>query len=473
MAVKSNHTSNDPGDTAPEPVQPEAPDTEQAVARALAAEKTRRDAIRARLSRLGANNAAVQTIMDTCMDDPSVTPDMACARALDVMSAATDAAVPAGYTPRISGGPTEQEKFASGVSSVLEARAGLAKHDAQNEFRGHSLMEMARASLEMNGVNTKGMGRLELVEAALPSDARVRVRASTITSTSSDFANLLANVANKSMLKGYQEAGETFQRWTTAGNLGDFKPARRVDLNEFPALARIDEAGEYTIGTVGDRGETVQLATYGKKFTISRQAIINDDLNAFTRIPQKMGRAAVRTIGNLVYAVLTGNPAMSDSQALFHANHHNLLSAAAISTQSVSDVMAAMMKQVDADSNVAALNIPMQYLIVPVALSASAWTVANSEYEVGASAKNNTTPNFVRGRFEIIEDARLDASSTSIWYAAASASLFDTIEVSYLDGNDMPYLEQQPGWDVDGLEFKVRIDAGVKALDWRTLVRVG
>lgn len=280
---------------------------------------------------------------------------------------------------------------------------------------------------------------------------------------------MLVNLANKSMLKGWEEAEETFQLWTNKGTLPDFKQAKRVDLNAFPSLAQVRDGAEYTYATVGDRGETIQLATYGKLFSLTRQTIINDDLDAFTRIPMKMGRAAIRTVGDLVYAVLTSNPTMSDSVALFHASHSNLPTGAAISTTSVDAMRAAMAKQTDGGSNASALNIRLANLIVPVALEGTAKVVRDSEFEVGASTKNNTTPNTVRGTFEVISDARLDASSASVWYGAANPGMHDTVEVAYLDGNEAPVLEQQAGWSVDGTEFKVRMDAGVSPLDFRTL----
>ena len=349
----------------------------------------------------------------------------------------------------------EHDKFRRSVSAALQIRAGLAKNDTANPLRGHTLYEMARASLERSGVKTSHMDKMGVV-------------ASAFTRSTSDFSNLLADVANKAMLKGYEEAEETFQKWTSVGTLPDFKPGKRVDLNTFPALDQVAEGAEYKYGTVGDRGETIQLATYGKLFSITRQSIVNDDLDAFTKIPRKMGAAAVRTVGNLVYAVLTGNPNMADGVALFHATHNNLPTAAAISTASVDAMMAAMRKQTDGTST---LNIRMAYLLCPVALEGTALTVANSEFEVGASSKNNTTPNYVRGRFQVISDARLDAASTSVWYGAANAQTFDTIEVAYLDGNQAPTLEQENGWSVDGVQMKVRLDAGVKALDFRTLAK--
>jgi ATP-dependent Clp endopeptidase proteolytic subunit ClpP len=352
----------------------------------------------------------------------------------------------------------EADKFRAGVTAGMMIRAGLVPNDRSNEFRGYSLMELCRASLQRNNISTKSMDKMQVVAAAF-------------THSTSDFDNLLADVANKSMQKGYEESEETFQRWTSVGTLPDFKVSKRVDLNTFPALAKVEPGAEYRYVTVGDRGEPIQLATYGSLFSINRQAIINDDLGAFTRVPNKMGRAAIRTVGNLVYAVLTSNPNMADAVALFHANHGNLPTGAVIGTSSVDAMDAAMAKQTDATGNT--LNISLAYLIVPRALKGLALQVANSEFEVGLSSttKNNTIPNWMRGNFEVVADARLDAASASNWFGAANPNIHDTIEVAYLDGNTAPQLEQQGGWTVDGVDFKVRIDAAVKALDWRGLAK--
>ena len=130
--------------------------------------------------------------------------------------------------------------------------------------------------------------------------------------------------------------------------------------------------------------------------------------------------------------------------------------------------MAAMALQAD---NGNTLNIKPRYLLCPVSKRGAALVVQNSEFEVGASTKNNTTPNFVRGLFETISDPRLDANSANAWYMAGDPSQYDTITVDYLDGNDQPVLEQQNGWTIDGVEFKVRMDAGANPLDYRALYK--
>jgi len=416
-------------------------------------EQARRDAIVAAFEPFKAR-AGVADLLNACTLDMRISEAQATEKLLAHLAKDT---APLAAGGRIEIVETAQQKFYKGAQSALLARSRLGADEAMNEFRSYSLLELARTSLRMAGVDASRMDKMQIVAAAF-------------THTSGDFANLLANIATKSMMKGYEEAGETFQRWTNVGTLPDFKAAKRVDLDMFPALDNVPEGGEYKYATVGDRGETVQLATYGKLFSINRQAIINDDLYAFTTVPRKMGRAAIRTVGNLVYAVLTGNPNMADGVALFHASHNNLVSSGTvISTQSVDTARAAMMKQQDGSKNATALNIPLRFLLVPVSLGGLARSVSSSEVEVGATAKNNTSPNYVRGIFEVVDDARLDAASATAWYSSADPAVNDTIEVSYLDGNQTPVLEQQAGWSVDGVEFKVRMDAGVKALDYRTL----
>ncbi len=433
------------GGTQPQPVVNEA----EIAARALANDKTRRDGIAARFSAF-AGRDGVSALQAACQDDTACTIEAAGEKLLAHLAKHTEP-LAGTYVATVE---DERDKFRSGVSAALMARAGMAKDDPANNFRGRSLQELARASLERAGRRTDGLSKMDLVAAAF-------------THSTSDFPLLLANVAQKAMMKGYDEAQETFQAWTTKGALPDFKAARRVDLSTFPSLAKVTEGAEYKSATIGERGETIQLATYGRKFSITRQAIINDDLDAFSKIPQRMGRAAIRTVGDLVYAVLTSNPAMADTIALFHADHGNLLTGAAIATSSVDTMRVAMAKQKD---GTAVLGIRLAYLIVPVALEGTARVVRDSEFEVTGS-KNLTVPNSVRGTFEVISDARLDTASASNWYGAASPSMHDTIEVAYLDGVETPTLEQQSGWDVDGVEFKVRMDAGVKALDFRTMAK--
>lgn len=336
----------------------------------------------------------------------------------------------------------------------LNARLGHEQAERGNPYAMMSLFDMAQASLTHRGISTGGYStRSQIVNAAF-------------THSSSDFTYILAGGAEKSVLAGWEHSGETFRQWTKKGSLSNFHEARRVGLNGFSTLNKVPEGAEYKYITTSDRGEPIALATYGNIFSITRQAIINDDLNQLTVIPQAMGRAAARTVGNLVHLVLTGNTKLSDGIPLFSKKHGNDIDNG-VSTTGLGIARRAMRTQRDENGEV--LNIVPKFLLVPAALEDRALQMVNSTTPFGADT-NSGSYNPYHKQLDIIVDPRLDEVSDKQWYML-SAQGTDTIEVAYLDGNDEPYLEQQEGFIVDGVAWKVRIDAGVAALDYRGMVR--
>ena len=359
----------------------------------------------------------------------------------------------------IAVGAEAGERFKEGVTRALMFKTGM-KDGERNEFTSFSLRELARASLAQSGRTYRGADPTELAKMAMMSGSN----------SSSDFTQILSNVANKAMLTGVGEAEETFQSWTSTGTLVDFKQAARVDLNVMPSLALVAEGGEYLNATTGERAETTQLAKYGQKFPITYEAIVNDDLDVFSKVPRRMGRAAVRTVGNLVYAVLTSNPLMADGTALFaNARGNNANPASALSEASLDAARTAMARRSlvtprtkGAPDEAVTLNIRPRYLIVPVTLEGLSNQLMNSRTSVGQA--NPQVASRVQGLAQIVSEARLDNASLTAWYLAASASDTDTIEVAYLNGQQTPTMTEEEGFDTDGVTFKIRMVAGVKAL---------
>jgi ATP-dependent Clp endopeptidase proteolytic subunit ClpP len=355
------------------------------------------------------------------------------------------------------------DKWAQGAERGLMIRAGLAKPDDKdrgNEFVGLTLAELARSSLTVRNVKTGGENRMAMVGKAFT------IRNSAGLHSTSDFPQILQNVAYRAVLQGYNEVEETFPLWTGKGTASDFRPISRVDMSLFPSLTKVEEGAEYTYATIGDTGTVVQVATYGKLFAITRQAIINDDLQFFQRVPQRMGRAAKRTIGNLVYGILNGNPVMQDGTALFATAHGNLATTAgAPAVATLAAGMAAMQIQKDDSGVGTGGGVMPKYVLTPPALwmpTKVAVTSANYPGDAGQVA------NPIRDMFTPISDSRLTGTA---WYLAGDPATTDTIEVTYLDGVEEPFLDQKDGWTVDGTEMKVRLDAGVKALHWRGLYK--
>jgi hypothetical protein len=357
---------------------------------------------------------------------------------------------------RIVVGADARDKFVAGVSNAFLAYDGVEARDPKNEFNGMKPMDLVRAIAARNNIRA-GHDPMKLVAAV-------------ITQGAGDFANITANIATKAMLKGYEETPETFKVWTSTGSLPDFKTAKRVDLNALPALPQVAEQQEYSYLSTSDRGEVCSISTAGGLFSISRVAIINDDLGVFGRTPRTLGRAAKRTIGNDVYGVLANNPTMSDGVTLFHATHANSFTGGgtALSSSSLQAGDLAMGLQKDRTQTKVTLSLAPKYLIVPRALKYTAAQIVRSASAIGQAnpAVINPVQNIVE---DIVAEARLDAVSTTGWYLAADQAQTDTVEVLYLNGVEEPMLEQFNQPTVDGVVYKIRIDYGVKAFGWEGL----
>lgn len=368
---------------------------------------------------------------------------------------------------RYEAGSTEMEKVTLAMTDALAMRCNVRLEKAApgaHELRGYTLRELAREYLERAGVSTRGMDNKTLAGAALGV-----VRLSGLHSTS-DFPNLLANVAEKILMKSYSEAPSTWQAWCGVGSGSDFKEHDRVQMSEAPSLELINEAGEYTYAGFSDFKETNRIKTYGRKFAITRQAIINDDLGALQRIPRAFGAAAVRRINDLVYAILTGNQVMAyDDTALFHADHDNLASPVAVlSSTSLGVARTAMRTQKGPEG--AVLNISPRFLIVPAALEMTADVLLRSVASTD-SEKNSGVVNPWQNALIPVVEARLDANSADAYYLAADPTQVDTVEVMFLDGVQTPVIEEVEVSNIDGREYKVRIDVGARALDHRGLYK--
>lgn len=341
------------------------------------------------------------------------------------------------------------------VKQALLARAGIDKDQVNvkdNAYTGMSLRELARASLTDRGVSVAGQNAMGVVGLAF-------------THSSSDFGQILIDVAHKSLLKGWETAAENFDEFTTRGTLTDFRAAKRVGLGDFGYLPQVGEGEEYTYGTIGDEGASVALATYGQLFTITRQAILNDDMHLLTKIPEKMGKAARATIAKLVFALLTGNAIAQDGKKLFDASHKNSFDNAALDVTNIDKAIQMMNGFVNARGE--PLEIEPEFMLLPTSLYTRAKQILGSASVEGADI-NSGIINPIRDVVPALKSARLQAADPKSWYLINK----EAIEVAYLDGIDTPYMEQQNGFTVDGVSTKVRIDAGVNVIDYRGVVKV-
>ena len=309
-------------------------------------------------------------------------------------------------------------------------------------------LEIARDTLERRGIRTRGMSKLELAGRALHS--------------TSDFPFITADVMGKVLRDQYDSTPRTFTAWARQTTAPDFKTIRRIQLGDAPSLTKVNEAGEFAYGTLTEGQETYVLSTYGKILPMTRQLLINDDMSAFTRVPQLMARAAADLESDIVYGILSDNADLSDGDPLFDAAHSNEGTDGAISVTTLDEARIAMREQ----TNLAGrpINVMPRYLVVGPKQETAAAQFTNTDYV--PETPGNINP-FAR-MFQVVVDPRI---TDYTWYVMADPGQIDTVEYAYLEGQQGVYMDTEMGFDTDGVKFKVRHDFGAGAIDHRGVFR--
>lgn len=348
----------------------------------------------------------------------------------------------------------EGEKFRSAAADGLAIRAGIhvEKPSAGAEqFRGKSLLRLAAECVgRETAASTRDMTDEDLVRAAMTG--------------SGAFPGILSNVAHKSMAQAYQTAPTTFQLWTAAGSNTDFKAATRYRLSEADELVPMTETGEFQHSEVSEGEAKAAVTTYGRTFSMTRKAIINDDMGALSRIPALYGLAARRVINKMVYKILTDNPTI-EGASLFDAKAHGNVSAGSISVASLGDAKAMMARQTNLKGK-EALNVQPAFLIVPPELEVTAAQLISSVVD---PTKNNATPNPFANRLSVVADPEL--TDKAAWYLAAAPGILPSVEVTYLNGREEPTMESHVSFDTLGMKWRIYMDFGVNLLDFRGLLK--
>lgn len=402
--------------------------------------------------------------------------DINIARARIIEKWATDPA--AGGETRnhvsIESGATAHEKFREGAAQSIIVRSGLGamieKHSGKRqeagEFRGLTLLDLARRSLEMAGVSTKGMDKRAIVGLAFTQRDIGGMNGT------SDFAVLLENTMHKILLAAYATTPDTWSRFCRTGSVSDFRAHPRYRKGSFGVLDSKNQHGEFKSKSIPD-GEKNSLTakSKGNIIALTREAIINDDMGVFSDLTADLGRAAKLTVEVDVFALLALNsglgPSMSDGNPLFHArtNGSNIGTGAALSAASIDADRVLMASQKDVSGN-DYIDLRPAILLVPVGLGGQARVINQSQYDPDTVAnKAQMKPNLVAGLYrDIVDTPRISGTRR---YSFADKDIAPVIEVAFLEGVQEPFLETKDGWRMDGVEMKARLDYAVGAIDHR------
>jgi len=429
------------------PAQPVAqPDTGKLVNDAIVAERARCADIRKRVALAGFDAADAETIANDLIER-GVAAEHAGNHILEEMSKrGSKPALAAHSAARV--GTEAHEKSRDAIVEALSARSlRTTPSDAAREFMGMRLLDIAVARLG---------DRLSRSER----DPTMILRAA---HTSSDFPYILEAASNKIMLARYAAATPTFRKIARQRDLNDFKATNLLRIGDFPTLLPYGENGEIKSGTINEGKEQVTLGSYGRIVSLSRQAIINDDLGAFDDVFGGIGYTVSAFENALFYSVKNSNsglgPTLKDTYTVFQAaNHKNYTSSgAAISVDSLGVGRAAIRKQTNLDGN--PINAAAKTLLV----SPDKETIAQ-QYVATVQPVINSAVNPFSGQLEVVADAALSGNA---WELYADPAVLPVWSFGYLASSPGPRLMVQEQFNVDGTSFRLTEDFYAAAIDYR------
>lgn len=296
-------------------------------------------------------------------------------------------------------------------------------------------------------------------------------RISEADTTTASFSYLLGTSMNKRLLKDYQAWPAEWMRFTTIVPIRDFKQQTRVRLGAFGSLPIVAEDSAYSAVTLTDSAATYVPQKRGNLVTVSREVIVNDDLQAIKQIPTKLAVAAAYTLAEFVYAFLSSNPTIYDGNALFMSGApHNNLGAAALSTAAMQTGVTAMREQTNYAGK--RLGLRPRFLVVPPELE---WTSMVVTKSAGVPGSNNNDINPMLGYVTPIVSPQL--SSSTQWYLVGDPREIDTIEIGFVGGQVNPalFIQDLPlfglNFTQDAITYKVRHEYGGAVVDYRGLYR--
>lgn len=343
------------------------------------------------------------------------------------------------------------DKLVERMSEALVCRlSGGTPSEGARAYMHRRLVDMAAELLEARGERTRLLS---------PDTILARAGMHTV----GDFSNLLVSTGNRLLMTAFEAAPNPLRSLARRTTITDFRTKTIVKLSEAPKLLPLNEHGEVQHGTRAEAKEAYALSTFARIFSLSRNALINDDLGAFADFGRAAGRAAAETEADVLTALLTANSGagatMDDGNALFHSTHGNVAgSGTVIDVAALAAARQAMRQQKGLDGVTPVNAVPRFLLVSPVKETQAEQVLAT----IAPAQVSSVNP--FSNQLTLLVEPRLSGNR---FYVFADPAAMPTIEYAYLSSAQGPQMASREGWDVLGVEFRVVLDFGAGVLDHR------
>ena len=365
-----------------------------------------------------------------------------------------------------------QDKFRAAAADALILRSGMNLEkpaEGARDLMGMSLKDLAVECLAEEGMS--GMNRRHAHEVFQELQRQYF-------NPTAAFPAILDNAINKAYVEGHKSVAVTFDQFTKKGTLKDFKTHDNNYLaGPVGEFLLVPESGELKHDTFEDKKRpTRKLQTYGRQFTLTRQAFINDDIDIVTRMPARYAASARKTINKQVYEILIKNPAIYDGTTLFNQAHGNLVTTGTGITQASMQAMMMALQTQNDEFGEACIIRPAK-IIVPVGMSFDIYTLFNSP-TINTEGNTQAVNPLYRyaNQIQVIEDPTINVlcggfGKVMPWFLLGSSDDTDFIEVDYLNGQEIPTIRRMETAGTLGFVWDIYLDWGISVMDWRGAIK--
>ena len=363
----------------------------------------------------------------------------------------------------------EADRFRNAATDALMLRSGITlsnPSDGARDLRGMSLKGLAIECMEKEGCSEKN---LHLKSA----DEIYRYMMRGYLNPTSAFPSIVEQTINKSYQEGHKRANTTYRRIAKIGTLSDFKKNDNYWVSGTAGeFLEVTEGGELKADVPRDaKRPSRQLKTYGRQFTMTRQAFINDDIGFVTTIPMKYAEAADKTINMQVYSGMQNNVTMPDGIKIFDAKHNNIVASGTAPT--FESIQAGFkLLQLQKDEFDSPCLIQPKAIVVPVGYEMTIKQIFHSQTintEGNTQAFNPLSE--METSIDMVSDASLNylaGTGACPWYIIGDGNF---VEVDFLNGKETPEIRLSEKSGTLGLVWDIFLDWGVTYMDHREAVR--
>lgn len=271
--------------------------------------------------------------------------------------------------------------------------------------------------------------------------------------TTSDFPVLFADILDRQLLADYQQAPVQWRSYARAGTVRDFRQVKRFAVDGgLGLLEEVPERNEYPEDDLPDANPfTYSVTKKGKRFQLTWETIINDDLGVMTRLPRNLAVSARNS--EEVFATRLFVSSTGPNATFFSAGNGNLLTGhPVLSVSALTAAFTALAAQTDADGNPILVDVAV--LMVPPALEVTAQNIINATEILAATGGGAglTEPdqlrvaNWMRNKVSLVVNPWLPivdtTSGNSAWYLLQSPGGMGRpiSEIGFLRGYEAPQL---------------------------------